>query len=56
MKTYFDNKNRIFVRIVYIRPSGKVQCRCLNTGIFLWRNSIKDLMLVEHWMLYGALK
>ena len=50
MKTYLDKKNKIIVTIAHTRDSGKIQCRCIKTGMFCWRDSIKELVPVEHWM------
>ncbi len=51
MKTYLDIKTKALVRIVYTNPNGKIQCRCITSGMFSWRDSMDELMLVEHWML-----
>ncbi len=51
MKTYLDRKTKTIVRIIYSRKNGKIQCRCIYTGMFLWRDSFKELMPIEHWML-----
>jgi hypothetical protein len=51
MKTYLDRKTKTIVKIVYSRNEGKIQCRCIYSGIFMWRDSIKELVPVEYWML-----
>ena len=48
--TYLDIKTKATVRIVHVRLNGKIQCQCTKTGLFCWRNSIKELMQIEHWM------
>ena len=50
MKTHRDIKTGLIFKIVSIRQDGIVKCRCIKTGMFCWRNSIKDLMPIEYWM------